>query len=139
MKHELSKPSCKRLGNSGAMWMVTFTIVLIASTVLISRDSEACCFYNKSDGKMHISFNCGWFCGNVWTLEPGEHKCRPGKGGVVNVRRIGSVVSCDVSVEKHGWVDVTHAYPPGGEGRVESKNADGVVVQKCYFAWGFSQ
>lgn len=139
MKHELSKPICERLGNRGAMWMVTFAIVLIAATVLISKDSEACCFYNKSDGKMHVSFNCGWFCGNSWTLDPGEHKCRPGKGGIASVRRIGGVAACDVPVEKHGWVDITHYNPPGGFGLAESKNADGVVVKKCYFDWVFSQ
>ncbi len=82
MKHELSKPICERLGNRGAMWMVTFAIVLIAATILISGDYEACCFYNKSYGKIHISFNCGWFCGNVWTLEPGNTSAGREKEGL---------------------------------------------------------
>jgi len=122
------------------MWTVIIATALIAGTVMLPKNTEACCFYNHTDEKIHVSFVCGVFCGNDWDIEPGDHACRPGKGGnATSISRVKSksFEACNyIWVKKHGWVEVHHVKAQGmNKGVVENKDENGKTIQTCTFDW----
>jgi hypothetical protein len=132
MKNILLKAMSRGLRMKGTMWVAVIAVSLITGAMMIPRDAKACCFYNKADCDIAVSFNCGWFCGNKWTINPDQHKCRPGKGGIATIRPSEKMHSCDIEVAKHGWVEVTHA---GDKGVVVSKDDNGNITRTCTFDW----
>ena len=90
--------------------MVTMAMVLFAGM----SQAHAMCAYNKSDVTMTVFLDCGMFCENKWTIAPGGHKCREGKGGYVTYRFEDSYPrkyypydverkEARVRVDEHGW------------------------------------
>lgn len=133
MKSVLMTKSDSRLERKQWVCATMVVMALVAGIVLMPRVSEASCFYNLVDkGNVTVEFDCGLFCGNTWDLGPGEHKCRPGKGGTVQVKRKGHFCDFTLNVEKHGWIEVTRI---GDQGRVVSKSDNGQVIRSCTFDW----
>ncbi len=133
MKHALTKTVRRGLPENGTVWAAIIAILLMTGTMMIPQDAEASCFYNKTDAReIIVNFYCGWFCHNDWKINAGNHKCRPGKGGYVDVFTWSSKGVCRVDVAKHGWVEV---YDVLGKGVVESKDENGNTTHTCTFGW----
>jgi hypothetical protein len=132
MKSVLMTNNDSRLERKQWVCAMIVVMALVAGIGLAPQVSDACCFYNLVDkGGIVAEFSCGVFCGNAWDLGPGEHKCRPGKGGSGTIRRGGQ--SCDIeTVKKHGWVEVTRT---GNKGLVVSKNENAEIIDSCTFDW----
>ncbi len=131
MKNALTTNSDSWLERKKWVWATIIVMAIVVGIGLVPRNSEACCFYNLVDkGYIVAEFRCGVFCGNSWDLGPGEHKCRPGKGGSGTIMRGGQF--CDVSVKKHGWVEVTRT---GDRGLVVSKDDNAKIIDSCTFDW----
>jgi hypothetical protein len=128
----------------GSMWAAVITVSLMTGTMILPRDSEACCFYNKTDDNILVRFVCTEsFCNDsVWDLKPGDHACRPGKAGYAEQinrhNRKGKEVCFDIKVARHGWVEIHHVSSPNqgmNKGVVESKDEHGNTTQACMFDW----
>ncbi|GEM_PF-630448 len=144
MKNALSKTVRWGLPENGTVWAAIIVIFLMMGTMILPRDSEACCFYNKTDDNILVSFVCTEsFCNDsVWDLKPGDHACRPGKAGYAEQinrhNRKGKEVCFDIKVSKHGWVEIHHVSSPKqgmNKGVVESKDDNGNTIQACMFEW----
>ncbi len=134
MKSVLMTKSDSRLERKQWVYAMIVVMTLVAGIGLMPRVSEASCFYNMADdkGDITVEFDCGIFCSNTWVLGQGDHKCRPGKGGVANIKRNGLFCDRGLDVQKHGWIEVTH---PGSKCRAVSKNEYGQVIDFCEFDW----
>ena len=132
MKSVLMTNNDSRLERKQWVCAMIVVMAIVVGIGLAPQVSDACCFYNLVDkGGIVAEFSCGVFCGNAWDLGPGEHKCRPGKGGSGTIRRGGQ--SCDIeTVKKHGWVEVTRT---GNKGLVVSKNENAEIIDSCTFDW----
>jgi hypothetical protein len=133
MKNIFPKTVGGGLQKTGTMWTAVFVITLITGIMMIPKDTEASCFYNKTDNKdVTFNFYCGWFCHNDWKIHAGGHECRPGKGGYVHVFTPSSKGYCQVDVAKHGWVEVHDA---SSKAVIESKDDNGNTTQTCVLDW----
>ena len=138
--NRLSKPVCWWMREKRAMWTVIIATALIAGTVMLPKNTEACCFYNHTDGEIHVTFSCGVFCWNDWDIKPGDHACRPGKGGnaeSISRSKNDGFKACNyIWVKKHGWIEVHHLKAQGmNKGVVENKDENGNTIQTCTFDW----
>ena len=93
-----------------------FTLLLTlagAFTVLaqLSSSAHAMCVYNKTPMTVSVDFHCGLFCENDWTMEAGDYKCRPNKGGLLLTGYIAgqfyATPEVTISVDAHGWIEMT--------------------------------
>lgn len=133
MQNIFLKAVCRGFRTKGAMWAAVIAISLITGTMMIPKDTEASCFFNKTDNKdVTFNFYCGWFCHNDWKIHAGGHECRPGKREYVHVFTPSGKGYCQVDVAKHGWVEV---FDVSGKGVVESKDENGDTTQTCMFEW----
>lgn len=90
-------------------------LFLFGAFFLIATSAEAMCVYNKSpvsagftqQGKaVSVQFNCTEpFCGTRWTINAGDHKCYPNKGGTVHASN-GQHAECGANVHPHGTVTI---------------------------------
>ncbi len=139
MKSTLLNPVCRGPRNKGAMLMAFIAMALIAGTLMFPKNTEACCFYNYTDTKIHVTFSCGVFCWNDWNIDPGDHACRPGKGGnatSISKSKHGFHACWYMWVKKHGWIEVRHVSAQGmNKGVVENKDENGNTIQTCTFDW----
>ena len=115
------------------------SLLLIATLALFvclgaAGAAEACCIYNHTDGPVEVYLGCGIGCHNDWWLDPGEKKCRHGKGGKVDwgIYKKGNTITCNankgkIKVDKHGWVSF---YQRKGYYLVKSWEEDGGLKKK---------
>ncbi|MCK4791280.1 MAG: hypothetical protein KAV87_46535 [Desulfobacteraceae bacterium] len=82
--------------------------IVLGVVVIGSVNADAMAVYNKTTKTIHVTLNCGFFCGNTWDIPPGGKESRPGEGGLVDVWvKDGSTWHAgDVTVDDHGWVKV---------------------------------
>ncbi|PKN34443.1 MAG: hypothetical protein CVU61_07990 [Deltaproteobacteria bacterium HGW-Deltaproteobacteria-19] len=136
MKNVLMTKSDNRLERKQWVWATIIVMAIVAGIGLMPRVGEASCFYNKVTGQpkgnFKVEFECGLFCWNTWDLWPGEHKCRPGKGGHVTINRKSQFCDRGLSVAKHGWVEVTVS---GRKALVASRDENGQRIDACEFDW----
>jgi len=91
-------------------------LFLFGAFFLIATSAEAMCVYNKSPVPVgwtakgmavSVEFNCTEpFCGTRWTIDAGDHKCYPNKGGTVHAGVGGKYDGCSANVHPHGTVTV---------------------------------
>ena len=102
---------------------------------MLPASAGASCIYNKAYYPIETALYCGGACQNEWTIHVDDHKCRPGKGGHVNVTVLDPEADnrisdwCEVEVDKHGWVSVQQH---GKHVTVISKHKDGSHRQECH-------
>ncbi|NPU83733.1 MAG: hypothetical protein HPY65_04525 [Syntrophaceae bacterium] len=139
MKGTLLNPVCRGPRNKGVMLMAFIAMALITGTLMFPKNTEACCFYNHTETKIHVTFSCGVFCWNDWDIEPGDHACRPGKGGnatSISKSKHGYHACNYIWVKKHGWIEVHHVSAQGiNKGVVENKDENGNTIETCTFDW----
>jgi len=126
-------------------------LLMILSVVTLffisSQPVNSMCVYNdteKTDGttgrKLQVCFSCGLFCQNLWSIDPGDYRCRKGKGGTVHVfvnttclvpgccltvglfdvpsaclSDVGDQRDVKIKVEPHGWVEITSEKVSSGQ------------------------
>lgn len=90
-----------------ALFVVAVFLLLgqLGSTV------AAMCVYNKTNVEILVDFDCGLFCSNAWTTEPGNHYCRTGESGTVTtgfgLRGYQPVIRVTLDVDAHGYIEMT--------------------------------
>lgn len=114
----------------------SFSAALLVFCLCITYGpAKASCIYNRTDHTIHVSLDCGVFCGNIWYINKGDHECRPGKGGTVyvnicNKKNVSFYCAdeCKVKVDSHGWVSVQQ---DGKTFISKSKHKDGSIREEC--------
>ncbi|MCF8042814.1 MAG: hypothetical protein K9K65_01970 [Desulfarculaceae bacterium] len=113
------------------MKKVALLATLLLLTCLFSAGSlHASCIYSRAKHNVTVLFTCGWGCSNDWYVKPGEHRCRPGKGGTYKATYCDTehfpFMECDVyDVDAHGWVSMHEEY-------LENKRHDGSLKKKVW-------
>lgn len=103
--------------------------------LLFTGQASACCVYNHTSitVKTHLDCSDGWLptCYNNWDIAPGDHKCRAGKGGGVDVCKTFNVIhaNCYFAVDDHGWLSM---YEETTRYKLVNYNDDGSVSDKVY-------
>ncbi len=94
--------------------------VFIVSTQLAST-AQAMCVYNNMDVQMEVTFDCGIFCSNNWTIDPNGYNCRPSEAGTVllgpGCGEGGCLYYASIDVDAHGYVVLSGT---GGAGSTRS-------------------
>jgi hypothetical protein len=60
-------------------------VFVFGAICTLSTAAQAMCVYNNMDVEIEVTFDCGAFCGNNWTLASGAYSCRPDESGTVLV------------------------------------------------------
>lgn len=78
-----------------------------AALLLAANAASAMCIYNQSEfDTVYVEFDCGFLCSNKWEIRKGQHNCRGGKGGEleIGIRKGGYYLR--PWVQDHGYVTV---------------------------------
>ena len=89
-------------------------LLILAATVIVAQvasSTNAMCAYNSTNVEIKVEFDCGWFCGNQWDMQPNSHDCRPNKSGHFladfYIAGEGQSSHINLEVDAHGWVEMT--------------------------------
>ena len=86
-------------------------LTIVGAVTLFGATANAMCAYNSTNVEIKVEFDCGWFCGNQWDMQPNSHDCRPNKSGHFLADFFsageGQTARVNLEVDAHGWVEMT--------------------------------
>ena len=90
---------------------LTLLLMVAGAFTLFASSASAMCAYNSTNVEIRVEFDCGWFCGNRWDMQPNSHDCRPNKSGHFLadffIAGEGQAARVNLKVDAHGWVEMT--------------------------------
>jgi hypothetical protein len=105
----------------------------LVALFLLAPQARAMCVYNDMDVAITVAFDCGFACGNTWSLPSGGQACRPSTSGHITLSYDCSFDPCmpefSVPVEAHGYAVLYGS--GGGAKEVCSYHSDDTSALPC--------